>query len=29
MIIEIMEKECCKHLNISRSTWYNRVVEVG
>ena len=22
---EISVKECCKHLNISRSTWYNRV----
>ena len=21
--------ECCKHLKISRSTWYNRVAEVG
>ena len=26
---EISVKECCKALNISRSTWYNRVSEVG
>lgn len=25
---ELSVKECCKHLNISRSTWYNRVAEV-
>ena len=26
---EISVKDCCKALNISRSTWYNRVAEVG
>ena len=26
---EISVKECCKALSISRSTWYNRVSEVG
>ena len=26
---EISVKECCKALNISRGTWYNRVSEVG
>lgn len=26
---EMSVKECCSHLNISRSTWYNRVAEVG
>lgn len=26
---EISVKDCCKALNISRSTWYNRVSEVG
>jgi hypothetical protein len=26
---EISVKECCNHLKISRSTWYNRVSEVG
>ena len=26
---EISVKDCCKALNISRSTWYNRVTEVG
>ena len=26
---ELSVKECCKHLNISRSTWYNRVAEVS
>ena len=26
---EISVKECCKALKISRSTWYNRVSEVG
>lgn len=29
MRIEISVKECCKALKISRSTWYNRVSEVG
>ena len=26
---EISVKDCCKHWKISRSTWYNRVSEVG
>lgn len=26
---EMSVTECCKHLNISRSTWYNRVADVG
>lgn len=26
---EISVQDCCKHLKISRSTWYNRVAEVG
>ena len=26
---ELSVKECCNHLKISRSTWYNRVSEVG
>ncbi len=26
---EISVKECCNHLKISRSTWYNRVAEVS
>ncbi len=26
---EMTVKECCNHLKISRSTWYNRVAEVG
>jgi DNA invertase Pin-like site-specific DNA recombinase len=26
---EMSVAECCKHLKISRSTWYNRVAEIG
>lgn len=26
---EMSVTECCKHLKISRSTWYNRVAEIG
>lgn len=26
---EMSVTECCKHLNISRGTWYNRVAEIG
>ena len=29
MMREMSVKECCNLLKISRSTWYNKVAEVG